>query len=844
MVDAPALPVLYGSSTVPYSPLSASPTALVHSHDGQYALVTRDELHLLTARLAPALERSLEPPETSSAFQPKSTASKANSKGKGKQTRHISPSATESAPPKWSFVQTLLKVDKKNTIKWGDWVDDSEVTTMGQIDTHWRSAAFSPTGISKLGGCVLATLTTNAQVLLFEPVKDTIRGEWQESFDLTSAMIEQIVNPQVSEARSQTSRIRRQVAHLVTRAQTSSIAWSGPLPSRATRGLDGSILAVGHRSGEISLWRYEEKQTQCLMRFRPGDGTANVNWISSLQWSSKWSQSTHNDREYAMDLAIGDSDGRVWVATITQQVPMSKPRHEQEPSLQDVEPIRVEASPCLEVVVDGDRRSVSQFLWRDNGKNRQIVYTKLGTVNVVTFEQSEQGALSIMENRELELAPPSEGFVGGWAGSTNWSDCCGLTFDPESTSLQVQLACGLIYDLELDSTLPTYIPPSSRLTATMRQVYDTILNGTNQKSKSEEPSANPRRKWGKHDGCNMSGVIQLDRHNGHEVAFIFQSARPDFFTWLAPSTVKTHFAVVNLRGQSLQASLLSRIEQALNRTDPTELGLPPSQSLLPILNSLSIHADSEDFVSQLIDLLGRLPVAAHDSAQGEDGEDVPIEARVAGALFGPSLIEGLRLRHCIIERLAILPNLSSRCKHRVEQTRRAIERELLRSVIGTLASVLSKTRNLSEQEKPILSTILLASSALPSISLDPVESTSEEQSGGETQGRKRDTVNDDAGQLSTAFESVLDCPACRQLIPLAHVRQGVCLNGHTWERCSITLAVISRTDVRTCVDCHRKALVKVGTGSGGAGAQHDRINRMLEGIKSCAYCAGRWMRIR
>lgn len=39
-------PLLYGTSSVPYSPVSAAPSALVYSADGQYAIVTRGEINI------------------------------------------------------------------------------------------------------------------------------------------------------------------------------------------------------------------------------------------------------------------------------------------------------------------------------------------------------------------------------------------------------------------------------------------------------------------------------------------------------------------------------------------------------------------------------------------------------------------------------------------------------------------------------------------------------------------------------------------------------------------------------------------------------------------------------
>jgi hypothetical protein len=46
------LALLYGTSSVPYSPVSATPSALVLSADGQYAIATRGEINIFV-RLFP-----------------------------------------------------------------------------------------------------------------------------------------------------------------------------------------------------------------------------------------------------------------------------------------------------------------------------------------------------------------------------------------------------------------------------------------------------------------------------------------------------------------------------------------------------------------------------------------------------------------------------------------------------------------------------------------------------------------------------------------------------------------------------------------------------------------------
>ena len=87
---------------------------------------------------------------------------------------------------------------------------------------------------------------------------------------------------------------------------------------------------------------------------------------------------------------------------------------------------------CLEIVGEKDRRSVTQMLWvaEETGKRSSLVYTKLGTVNLVRFSStSKGGALEVEENKEIELLMPSseggEGSDGRWKGSSNWSTCAG-----------------------------------------------------------------------------------------------------------------------------------------------------------------------------------------------------------------------------------------------------------------------------------------------------------------------------------------------------------------------------------------------------------------------------------
>ncbi|GAA5884724.1 hypothetical protein JCM16303_005247 [Sporobolomyces ruberrimus] len=945
-LEAP-LPVIYGTSTLQHSPLAGSPSALQRSQDGQYAIVTREAIHLLTPQL---------PTPTRAEGHSKAT-SKENTKGKGKGKQSeptTTPRQVESIPTQprsrprpshshWTFSCTNFTIPKKNILKWSDWVDDSEISTNGQLDPTWRSASFSPSGLSssKLGGCLLATLTTNAEAYVYEAGKDAANGEWQETFDITSRIVNDLVtpskgtpqllfyrdlsintekkelkpdalllSPDMPKVTSTNSHIRREISYLLLRAQASCISWSKQISSSSSsssstrRGdLDGSILAVGHRSGEVSLWRYGSQEggegggTRCLVRFR-GGGRGEVGRVLGLEWSEwRW-----DGERFVARVAISDSGGRVWVRTITQILPTSRPRPEGEG--EDIEmnggsdksDLEVDYSDSLEVVEVQDRRTVSQFRWigdiparrtsetEEEGqaaeKKLRLVYAKLGTVNVVEFNEGEADKLEVEKNDEIDLELPSGGEGGNgngylWSGSSNWSSCSGLTYQPTSNSLLIHLSCSLIYELPLSLSMPPTLLPSSTYTRASRTLYDQITNlhrktqsqQVQKEPENEEPdepesraSSSTKSKLPRNEGARVLGVVPLvgsvegegqegGRGQG-EFAYVFETVRPDFFTYRPPSTMKTFFAIVGAprtpTEEHDEGTVLSHVERLMDKEETSSLYIPPAQALLPLLDSFLTLSSSLTFVSCLLDILSRpfLPATTPFEESDRGREDDSIESRVISSLYGENGLERLRQKSLINGRLSILPDLPQVLKARVEATKVSIERELIRSVVGRLAGVLSKTKDLSDSEKPFLARLLLASSALPRLTL-PSESTTSSDEAGPT------TLLEDAETLSTAFESSSNCPACQTSIPFGNIRNGVCLNGHTWERCSITLEIISRVDVRTCRECQRKAFTKVsapkkeGQERGNEdNAEVERVNRVLRGVRCCAYCGGRWIKVR
>ncbi|GAA6060567.1 hypothetical protein JCM10212_006802 [Sporobolomyces blumeae] len=826
---------LVACTSARYTPVSGSPSALEVSSDGQYAVITRDEILLVTPKLSPPprLDPDLAPPRNPS-------------KGKRKATE---PEPAPRPPrPRWTFDKTILKVDKKNIVKWGDWVEDIDASTTGSIDPLWRSATFSPSGLSTLGGCVLATLTTNAEVVLFEPPKDLLNGEWEETFDLTSSIINDVVNPNVPLGYEQNVEMRRRTVVLLTQAQCSAIAWSRGVARLAQ---DASLLAVGHRSGHVSFWRYGKRETTCLLRTRP---PGKASWITLI----KWSECVETSDGFRTHLAVSDAEGRVWVSTVTRSRERGGSKVGDEVEVSSVE-------------IEGmDRRAATQFCWIEGpGQDLRLAYTKLGTVTVIAFER-DGGELKVVDRRQvgLEMEDPAK-VRPVWMGATNYAPCSGLTHSETTDHLVVHLSSTLLYRVELSPTLPSTVLPSRDLTRTSRETLKQVLArhraGARQDRHKGDDTGDWRKKMSWKEGGRVLGSVPLAGRIGEtEHAWIFEVERPDYITYRVPSTSRTFLAVSGSEGEPTEQEVLTRIEEALTGPLSSSAEADPGHQLLPILDALSLYASSESFVTRAVELL-----SAGGSAQASPQTERLSESvgdRFSAALYGSDEIERLRRKLLVVEHLMVLPDLAVDCELGIDCVFLDVSRALVSQVASRVAAVLGQTSSLSEVEKPLLSQLLLASSAL-----GPFEGLADLAS--------PDRAQVDPDLLSTAFESTETCPACREPVALANLREATCRRGHRWERCSITTALISSVDVRTCSSCRRKALVTVGIvvdddddarprhgvpedgegsrthdagdgegtdrdGSRSSGRATARVDELLRGATCCVYCGGRWVKVR
>ncbi|CAE7121519.1 unnamed protein product [Rhizoctonia solani] len=229
------------------SPLSASTDVLQYSADGQISVVTRSAIYIVTPDFRASSSRN-------------GTSPQGNHLGWFKTAIH-------------DF--GIIKAWSDNSAEWS-------TLSLATVENVWQAASWSPSGLNRLGGCLLASLTNNLQLAIWAPVKNPSTGEWTRVADITEYQVasygegDEIVQQDL------------------LKCQSCSIAWSGPCYEGVTPAANKyySLLAVGARSGDVSFfcWDLAIDAARYCFKFKVADA-----WIIRLAWS-RWEPVDDNGR--------------------------------------------------------------------------------------------------------------------------------------------------------------------------------------------------------------------------------------------------------------------------------------------------------------------------------------------------------------------------------------------------------------------------------------------------------------------------------------------------------------------------------------------------------------------
>ncbi|KAM0786541.1 hypothetical protein ACM66B_001998 [Microbotryomycetes sp. NB124-2] len=798
------------SAHFPYTPLTPTQRTIGYNQDGQLFVLTRGEINVFT----PTLGTQVDSTPASSRALPGSSKT-CESAGQQASTSKLNPFDSQHLIP---LFRSVLPVEKKEIVLWAEWVNEMQVATPGMVEPFWQSASWSPSGIGSLGGCVLATLTNNCEVLLFEPSKNSHKGEWAETYDLTSHLIRiALPDENFKENRIYSLQERLIVVARVLECQASSLAWSEAVVSAYG---DFSILAVGYRSGHIALWRRSGRQkVEILQRYRVDERAGS---IVNVAWSRWHTIKTDDDKTLAVAcLAVADAQGNVWSLEVSQNVTEIQPSYAVPESPDQVEQaVNQVATLHPRRLCEPDSRAVTQFLYFGDSQKPMLAYAKLGVVNVVTMSSAndEGHDFDIASNDQVELQTEKT-----WIGSTSYAPCCGLAYFSAQNAIVATLEEGSVHVIGLEGS-PHLVQDEDDAHSTAAMSARARDNFERSRPQSKTLRSEQQVKSFKlREGPCVGGFVGLDGRG--LVAWHYSISRPDTILYQTNASTPSFLVIWQLAHSEHDVSALrSYVEHVLGGVGQDDASL--TRKLLVPLYILDREIENEQVLEYIRSLDNAMDVDGPAATQGVI--DAP---KLAAAAFGDSLVrdaslDRLRVREALLRFALRHGKLAQEQQHRVLVSHTAVARNVAREVASRLASILSRASGkLQARELAILGRISLASAALP-----PINPTDEM------------LLPPDA--LVSAFLQDESCPACSGAVPLVNIRDASCGNGHKWERCSITFSVISSTNVRTCVSCERKALGQLPSTSSSADDPDGVVNAILRAATSCLYCGGSWMRIR
>ncbi|KAI7847656.1 hypothetical protein BDC45DRAFT_341523 [Circinella umbellata] len=156
------------------------------------------------------------------------------------------------------------------------------------VSETYRHVRWSPTGLAKLNGCILAVITTYHQVTLYSTTK---LGEYLDTcFDMTPLIKEHVLG----------SKDKFSTPDELDHFQTLCCAWSSLIiPDLFVQ--KPALIALGNKSGEITIWSYHSDLGALFCTtFQPHQSFVN---------SVEWTQWRVNGNRYTAYIISTCSDG-------------------------------------------------------------------------------------------------------------------------------------------------------------------------------------------------------------------------------------------------------------------------------------------------------------------------------------------------------------------------------------------------------------------------------------------------------------------------------------------------------------------------------------------------------
>ncbi|CAE6474838.1 unnamed protein product [Rhizoctonia solani] len=716
------------------SPLCASTDVLQCSADGQISVVTRSAIFIVT---------------------PDFRASSSSQNGRSSQGNHIG----------WS----KTAIHDFGTIKaWSDGKAEWSTLSLATVENVWQATSWSPSGLNRLGGCLLATLTNNLQLAIWAPIKNPSVGEWTRVADITEYQItsyggEDEITPED-----------------LLKCQSCSIAWSGSCDEGASLPLVGeyhSLLVSGARSGSLYFFRWDSSidAARYCFSFKVAD-----TWIIRLVWS-KWKQLDSNSSGFVCaSLACALSNGSVWVLRV-KQGPSENEQDEQE---------RYSITDST-LVIEPDSRSITAMAFIEVNPKAQpmLVVAKPGFVTLCNIPAPSENEMA--EDPSLHIVMLSSPRTS--LASSAVSTCVGLHYVPSDDSLVVTLAEG--------STI--VIADVSQKASLREEGEHRISTCGLSKAVRHITGVAESRPLERVEYARIYGFQSMGTEN---YALWAQEVLQSYdLSFRIQATYKTRVCLVKLWGpnEDVNTRLATSLGVTLSNHNITTACSPGV-----ILKQLILELSEDDTVVSAAPRL--LPLLAPEWGFSNVDQSASKDSIISTA--GDSFISQTQLKLSLVQLLASRARLPEKLKQELES--------LLKLLIETAAalriqSVVEHILKSPESDTPESANVLhfiYASQFCPIPSSLSQRFQNMKQQGQEYAQRHGLDLN----SFSNDRESILDlsracdlgekCPACQQIVLFQNLAQARCRTGHVWERCATSFRLLISLGSLTCGECSRKTL--------------------------------------
>ncbi|KAF8705548.1 putative zinc-finger of transcription factor IIIC complex, partial [Rhizoctonia solani] len=714
------------------SPLSASTDVLKYSPDGQIAVVTRGAIYIVT-------------PDLSSSPHVEKNIFRGDRLGWSKTAIH-----DIGITKAWSDGRTGPRKEW-NTL------------SLATVENLWQAVSWSPSGLNRLGGCLLASLTNNLQVIIWAPVKNPLTGEWSKVADITEYQISSYGGDDEITAED------------LQKCQSCSIAWSDSLhkeeafPSTAPC---HSLLAVGARSGDVSFFRWDLKVDAARYCFSSKVADA---WITKLTWSNwRLENRTGSSQFGAASLACGLSNGSVWVLNIKQE-------------LDGREQYSVDST----LVAEPDSRSITAmtFVESNSKTHRLLAVAKPGFIAFCTLptlsenDMAEDPSLDI-----IKLSSPRTSLA-----SSAVSTCVGMQYIASNDSMVVILAEGSTITItgifqkarvieQEESGTSTY-----NLSKAVRRVTGIAEN----------------RPLDRTEYARIYGVQFMETENyvlwGQEVLHSYDLS----FRIQATSKIKICLVKLWRPEEDTNTRLVSSLGGNL-----LSYNLVASYSPGVILKQILFELLEDESVVSVAPHM--LPILAPEwglTNLNQFADEGHTSLTIDDPFTGQTRLK-LSLVQLLVNRVSLPENLI------VEL--RSLERTLMQTVVAlrihTVVERIISSPESDEFEKAGILRFIHASQFCP-IPGSVSQRFQNMRKQGQDYARRHDSSltylsNDerDTLDLSRATDLGETCPACQQVVLFQNLAQARCHTGHVWERCATSFRLLASLGSLTCSGCGRKSL--------------------------------------